>query len=182
MTASESKGSKIFGILFLGFFFFICVGVGAIAIYSGISDIIHTKASLDWPHTDGTVTKSAFKKSKGSSSKGSSGGSVVWYADIEYEYTVDGQPYTHYRVSFGEYGSSDQSHAKAILDRYPVGKTVTVYHKPGEPNEAVLEPEGTMQGIMLKLIVGASFLMFGAIIGLIPLLAPKIKKRLEGRS
>jgi len=182
MKTSESKNSKHGGILFLGFFFILCVGVGSLVIYSGISDFINTKASLDWPYTNGTVIKSELEQSgrTAPSSKGSS--PVVWYANIEYEYTVDNLPFRHYRVSYGDYGSSDQSHARTILDRYPVGKTVTVYYKANDPAESVLEPEGTMQGIMLKLIGGAIFVLLGTIIILLPYLAPMIKRRFKERS
>jgi len=137
---------------------------------------------LDWPKTNGNVIKSSIEASKGSSSTGSSGGTVVWHADIAYEYTVDGQSYNNYKVSYGDYGSSDKSHAQAILNRYPLGKKVPVYYQPDDQSESVLEPEGTKQGIMLKIIIGSAFMFIGAIIALIPYVVPKIKRRIGQQS
>jgi len=42
MYQSESKGSKLAGILFIGFFIFLCIGVGILGIYSGINDLVNT--------------------------------------------------------------------------------------------------------------------------------------------
>jgi len=36
---------------------------------------------------------------------------MVWHADIENEYAVDGHSFKRYRVSFEGYGSSDPSEA-----------------------------------------------------------------------
>jgi len=176
MTTSENKGGKLGGTLFLGFFLVICVGIGALMTYSGVRDFIHTKASLEWLQTDGKVTKSKLIKSKRSSS------SVAWHANIEYEYAVQGGPFKHYRASFGDYGSSDESHAQAILDRYLVGKVVPVYYKPNDPAETVLAPEGTKLGIIGKFIGGVVFMIFGAILALIPYLASTNKRSLEEKS
>jgi len=178
MKKSESKGRMQGGLLFLGFFFFICVGVGAFVIYSGIKDIIHTKVSLDWPHTSGKIVSSSVEASQGSTGTGRS----AWHADIEYEYTVNSQSFINYRVSFGDYGSSDKSHAQGMVSRYPVGITVAVYYQPDDPGESILEPAGTKTGIMLKLVVGSVFLFLGVFIALAPYLATMLKKRLASRN
>jgi hypothetical protein len=49
-------------------------------------------------------------------------------------------PYVNGNVHFGSMRSSDPSMARTILQRYPVGKPVTVYYNPARPQQAVLEP------------------------------------------
>lgn len=57
--------------------------------------------------------------------------------DVQYVFRVGGKEYRGRRVTIGEKTSSFE--LEAILARYPVGATVTVYYDPADPNQAVLE-------------------------------------------
>ena len=82
--------------------------------------------------TAGEVTASRVESS--STSDG-----TTYAARIEYEFELGGTSYTGDRHSFFSFGTSSSEHANAIVRRYPVGKRVTVYYDPGEPQQSVLE-------------------------------------------
>ena len=56
--------------------------------------------------------------------------------------------------------SSSSEYAQGILNRYPVGKKVSVHYSPGDPSEAVLET-GIHGGAWICLGVGTAFGLFG---------------------
>ena len=56
-----------------------------------------------------------------------------------YEYNVSGQTQSSNDIAFGDYGSSDPSHARSIVNKYPAGSDVTVHFSPSDPSKAVLE-------------------------------------------
>jgi hypothetical protein len=55
-----------------------------------------------------------------------------------YNYTVNEKTLSGIRVAFGTY-NSNQSHAQDIVNKYPQGKSVTVYYNPQDPKVCVLE-------------------------------------------
>jgi hypothetical protein len=57
-----------------------------------------------------------------------------------YEFSVEGITFNGNRVAYGDYGSNSPSHARRIANRYPKGKSVTVYYMPENPEECLLEP------------------------------------------
>lgn len=70
---------------------------------------------------------------------------------------VAGKNYTSDQVSFtSKLVSSHPAYAEKYVNKYPVGRTVTVYYKADEPSFAVLEPQnkfGGLFGFMGLLIV-----------------------------
>lgn len=76
---------------------------------------------------------------------------------ILYRYVVAGKNYTSDQVSFtSKLVSSHPAYAEKYVNKYPVGRTVTVYYKADEPSFAVLEPQnkfGGLFGFMGLLIV-----------------------------
>src|SRR5262249_25301486 len=73
--------------------------------------------------------------------------------NIEYEFSVGAQTYRGARIAITDTSGPD---AEAALDHYPVGKTVTVYYDPADPNNCVLErevPKQLLPGCMLMLAV-----------------------------
>lgn len=59
------------------------------------------------------------------------------FADIAYQYTVDGKTYVSRQVGIGpDHGNLD---VVALLQRYPAGKVVTVFYDPASPGNAILE-------------------------------------------
>ena len=145
ISSSSSKqmspGMKFF---FSRIFPLIFVIVGASVVFFGIRGLIKAKASVDWPNTQGKVIESSVERqrnsgSSGSSSRGSSS-SITYHAEILYEFTVNDTTFNGDRVAYGNYGSSDPSHARRVVNQYPKGKDVTVHYMPGNPEECLLEP------------------------------------------
>ncbi len=134
--------------------FIVLLGVGS--MYLGLNTMNLARQSTGWPSVQGTVTESRIH----SESHPGAGKKPTYHANVEYAYTVDGEEHTGDRVSFGEYGTNDPSHAQAIIGRYPKGNTVAVYHDPDRPGESVLEP-GSHGIPWFYLILGMPFLIFG---------------------
>jgi len=100
----------------------------------------------------------------------------TYSADIRYAYEVDEKEYHNNWVSYGDYGSSDKSHARKIVDRYPVDKEVSVYYKSDNPDESVLERHSPGKIVFLQIMVGFVFTLIGSVI-LILLYRAMNKKR-----
>ncbi len=92
------------------------------------------QSSQSWPSTTGTVIKSRVEVR---------GGSNTTHVDpkIVYEYQVSGQQYQadQIRVDARHRVFQVSPDAYAVVDRYPVGTSVTVYYNPDNPAEAGLE-------------------------------------------
>jgi len=90
-------------------------------------------------------------------------------AEIEFEYDLNGQRYTGDRHSYFSFGTSSQTHSQEIVDRYPVGREVSVYYDPGEPSESVLEVDAaSFPSIMILFLtpfhcIGIGFLAGGVL-------------------
>lgn len=125
-------------IFFLRVFPFIFVVIGAFFVYFGAKDIGDAKQSVYWPSEMGKIISSSVDTSRSSSGRGSS--STSYHAAILYEFTVDGITYNGNRVAYGDFGSSNSSHARRIVNRYPEGKEVKVYYSIDNPEKCVLEP------------------------------------------
>ncbi len=139
-----SPGTKFF---FSKIFPFIFVVVGASVAFFGIRGLIRAKDSVDWPSTQGTVVESSVERQRSSGSKGRS--STTYHAEILYEFTVEGTTFNGDRVAYGDFGSSNPSHARSIVNRYPQGKNVSVYYMLGSPEECLLEPGLKGQSLFL---------------------------------
>ena len=81
-----------------------------------------------------------------------------YYPVLQYEYAVGAATYQGRRWSFAQPAGTQES-AQAVVDRYPVGKAVTVYYDPKNPSSSVIER--TMQGVWIILLVGGVFLFVG---------------------
>ena len=122
--------SRIFPLIF--------IVVGASVAFFGFRGLIRAKASTDWPSTQGRIVESSVESHR--SSSGSNGSSTTYHAEIMYEFAVNGVTFNGDRVAYGDYGSSNPSHARSVVNRYPKNKTVTVYYMPDKPEECLLEP------------------------------------------
>ena len=91
-----------------------------------------------WPTVAGTVTASRYQETPETTTDGDT--RVRYFANVAYRYAVGDRTFTSERIAF----HGIDTHARlidvqAIVDRYPVGATVTVHYNPDAPGEAVLE-------------------------------------------
>jgi hypothetical protein len=142
---SPNRGTALFCWLF------IVIGLALLSV--GVFITIKSLRTEHWPVTEGIV-RSAEQKSE----SGSDGG-TTYSAAVTYTYQVGGASYTGEKVSIGQMSASS-SYAQKILNRYPVGKKVSVHYAPGDPTEAVLET-GIHGGTWICLAVGTAFALFG---------------------
>jgi hypothetical protein len=116
----------------------IFLGVGLLLLTIGALQIYRGEQSKEWPTVPGVITVAELGKQSDRDSDGRT--STTYRADISYDYLVNDTAYVNGNVHFGSMQSSDPSTARAVLKRYPVGKSVTVYYNPARPQQAVLEP------------------------------------------
>ncbi len=92
------------------------------------------QSSQSWPSTTGTIVKSRVEVRGGSTTT-----SVD--AKIVYEYEVGGRQYQGEQIRVDDRHRVIQVGGQAyeMIDRYPMGASVTVYYNPDDPAEAGLE-------------------------------------------
>jgi uncharacterized protein (TIGR03435 family) len=145
MAQMSSRGAQLFCSLF--------VVIGLVAVGIGIWTLAKSIRSEHWPVTEGIIQSAEMKSHEGSK------GGTTYSAEVTYGYQVAGTSYTGDKVSIGQMSSSSE-YARGILNRYPVGKKVSVHYLPGDPSDAVLET-GIHGGTWICLGVGTAFTLFG---------------------
>jgi hypothetical protein len=115
-------------------------------IYKNVRLLQMARRSQNWPAVEGEVVNKRLEE----------------YAKhripiIEYTYLVGGVRYTGDRLRFDTDSLYIWTEAEAILDRYEVGRSVTVYYDADDPQESTLErkPRGIVSSLLLQ-----SFLLF----------------------
>lgn len=129
------------------------------------------RKAMRWLRTEGRITHSAPTSRRvrtvqtHAGAQGSGDREVRNFADIRYEYAVNGKRFKGQRVSIGE--DLGNFRVAETLARYPVGKAVVVHYNPENPAEAVLEneaPEG-IWGTMAGFIAVMAVLLIGGTVG-----------------
>ncbi|MHB0999022.1 MAG: DUF3592 domain-containing protein [Armatimonadota bacterium] len=145
---------SIGGIIILFLFGLIPIIIGYFFLKEGVHDIVRSVSSKDWPHVNGIMTLSGGYHSRR--------GPQMWY-----EYSIDGEQFTGSRISYGMTRTRPDFFSKEfkIINRYPVGKRVTVYYMPHEPGESVLEPGFRMQVLFVP-VCSCLFIIAGSLAGI----------------
>jgi len=133
--------------------------VGALTFYFfGWPPLKYAYESESWPMTSGIVIKSEVDSWM-------KDGKTQYGAVIKYSYQVDGKEYFAYGIGVNNSSANiNMSAAKALVQEYPVGKTVDVYYDPELPDAAALKP-GVRAG---DIAIAGGMLLF-AILGLLVL-------------
>ena len=126
-----------------------------------------------WPSVRGTILKSEIVMNERPNSQGN-GMTTYYRAKLAYHYVVSGQslegeprPY-----GLGPQESADRKVAQRIVARYPVGRSITEFYSPRDPNTSVLDPgERTIEGAILAFI-GGTLLLCG-----LPMVAYQVGSR-----
>jgi hypothetical protein len=123
MVHMNNRGAQLFCSLF--------ILVGLVALGIGIWTFAKSIRAEHWPVTDGIFQSVEMKSHEGEH------GDMTYSAEVTYGYQVAGTGYTGDKVAIGQMSSSSE-YAQGILDRYPVGKKVSVHYSPGNASDAVL--------------------------------------------
>ncbi len=89
-------------------------------------------------------------------------------AKIEYEYQVKGKTYRADRLTLSD-ATKTPGYTQLIRNNYPVGKEITVYFDPADPNSAVLkheQPQNIFKAV--GYYSGAMFILMGLLAMFIP--------------
>lgn len=133
--------------------------VGLILLVIGARQLYQGEQSKAWPTVQGKIAVAELGKRVDRDSDNSTV-STTYSADISYDYIVDDVAYVNGDLHFGSVSSSDPSSARRLLQRYPVGKVVTVYYNPAQPQQAVLEP-GIAGVTWILPVIGLIFAVVG---------------------
>jgi hypothetical protein len=108
---------------------------GTLLFCFGVKGLLIAHASIGWPHTNATVISSAVK------SRSPVRGQTQHQAEVHYEFILQEKRYHGYHSD----SSTNAGYAMSLVERYPNGSRITVYYKPDNPAESLLEP-----GLALK--------------------------------
>ena len=142
--------------------------VGGFILFFGVRDLIRSYQSRKWPTVKGVIVKSCVASQIIKNSDGDS--STNYFADVQYEYSVNGDVYLGDKVSFGNYGSGESSQAVEIVADHPLDHSVLVYFMPDHPETSCLQPGMPFQIWFLPLF-GSVFFCAGLVMGI---LLPKV--------
>jgi hypothetical protein len=135
----------------------VCLIAGVIVtFFVGLPMYRKAQASQSWPTADGKIEMSRVNSSLEK-------GKWKYSSSVGYTYELKGQTHTsNYVWASGGYSSSSKSPHQAVVDKYPVGKTVKVYYDPKKPEFAILEPGVTTTNYI---VIGAGivFLLAGVV-------------------
>lgn len=119
-------------ILYAGIFAGMVVGALILAVVVKMREV---RGAQSWRTTTGRVTRSEVRAQKRRDMDDRERTRSV--PSVGYEYTVNGKRFSGDRISLAEI--IPESDIESTLDRYPVGKEVTVYYNPADPRQSVLE-------------------------------------------
>lgn len=139
------------------------MGIGVLLLGFGVYFVSLASASHFWDQVDGQISHSQVI-SRRSQSGGATNFRLEYAVTARYRYQVDGISYQNDRYSLGsgptiEGGFNDKERAQTWLTNssFQVGDPVTVYVKPGAPQETVISP-GANWGTWIPFIIGVAFI------------------------
>lgn len=144
-------------------FSIIFVGAGAGFAFIGILDLYKAGASTDWPFVQGEIVSSEIEQRRRNVGRRGHITTFTYYANILYEYSVDGTIFSGSRVGYGDFGTDNSTHATQVLSVYPTNKRINVYYMPQNPEESLLEP-GVRPSTWFRLGFGLVFAAMGALL------------------
>lgn len=129
--------------------------VGVVGLFGAVYFRRISRRSQKWPTTEGVVTASKVAEMPRIRYV------PPYQARVSYRYSVGKRRYISTALNFDGGGYFSRSEAQRVVDRYPVGKQITVYYNPGDPTVAVLEPGGGGDSFTLSAGIGVLGLVMG---------------------
>jgi hypothetical protein len=120
-------------------------------LYYGGRNVLRANKSKTWPMVQGVVQNSSVESRRN-----------LHTAKVLYDYTVSEKSFTGMFSSY----SSTRSPAQGIVNRYPKGKTVSVYYNPQNPQVCVLEP-GVKGQVLIRPGIGFVCMLAGIFLHLL---------------
>lgn len=93
--------------------------------------------SANWQATEAVVSSSNVRRDW---NKNSGTPKTLHHFELQYNYKVGETSYLGKRYAFhGNPSFSNKKEAEKLLEEYPVGKSITVYFQPDNPQESVIK-------------------------------------------
>jgi len=139
---------------------FVAVGV-AVAAW-GFMNLSKAMQSKSWPTAEGKIVSSQVVKKVESytDSNKHRRNRTIYRAHVRYSYMAKGRSLIGGKITMADSGSSSETRAKKIRDRYPAGSVCTVYYNPEKPEDSVLEA-GINFGALMLPGIGVLFAVAG---------------------
>jgi len=160
------------------------VGLIGYGVWTVARDGRLAEESASWPSVSGTVLSSAVSASGGGYR------SIRSYDPaIRYRFTVDGRVFEGRRTAFNRQFS--QKSSQEIVDAHRAGDPVLVYYRPGDPENCVLQPGGSISvglavlSVLPELIlvpIAAVMTWFGVLLLRPPRTRADVRRRQKARA
>src|SRR5215472_12573146 len=151
--------------VYLGLGLVLAIGLGLFML--GARNLGRAIASRHWPTASATVVESSTSVDVTPPSRSmrrsgrSSVSSIMYTANIRFQYEVNGRSYRTDQIWFGQTaGSGDSSEAELRRFRYPLGGKVTVSYDAADPAIAAVHPGFQAEALWLP-GAGLAFLVPG---------------------
>jgi len=127
---------------------FAMFAAGIFLLAWGGYEIVGSHETDNWPGTEGRITSSSVRQE---TRRASGKTSTAYFPNVRYQYQIDGRQHTGHRIVFGNVSGGLKFFAQRIVNRYPSGRTVTVYYNPDQPQYAILETGFTWSSLFILL-------------------------------
>ncbi|MEQ8861688.1 MAG: DUF3592 domain-containing protein [Pseudomonadales bacterium] len=119
--------------------FWLLAGIGALASLLLVFVVTLALTQGDWRETEGRVASTAIVSSR------SGGGPPAWDLEARFSYAVAGTP--HLTPALRVFSDQDYSVVEAERERWPVGRTHTIYYDANAPDSASGSADGGAEAI-----------------------------------
>jgi hypothetical protein len=125
--------------------------VSIMIIRGALDDIRQDQETLSYVKTQGTITQASFMEADVDDRRS---WGCQYEVMLRYEYEIGGRRFSSAKVERAkDVVCSSDATLNTVLDRYRVGKHVTVFYAPSNPEFAILEP-----GVQTSPYVGIAFI------------------------
>lgn len=133
--------------------------IGIFLVVKHFRDKKKAEESMSWASATGHIIASNVRSEISTDSDGNQ--STSYYPEVRYSYEYMGITYEGDRIAFGGKVGGSRKKASEMIQAYPLGKNLTVYCDPNNPEDAVLERR---LGSKVPLIVGIVLILIALIV------------------
>ena len=118
---------------------FIAAVVGAVVTCLGLSSLLNATSSYHWRSTEGKIVRCSVELMPREPREPRGSRTRRYHAEILYEFTVNGVTIFGDCFSLNDHHSGSSTDKEGLEHQFRVGRTVTVYYQPEDPQECVLQ-------------------------------------------
>ncbi len=153
----SGRAPSTVGKLGLSLFFFFFFAIGSLFELFILREIVRVTGQRAWKETTCTIIAGEVQERQE--------GSEPYVFVVRYRYEYEGRTYegTGYRRGYN--GGGEYSKAQELVEKYPAGLAASCYVNPTDPNEAVLERDSLLIGLvfffpLIFVVIGAGGFYF----------------------